>query len=318
MPPSASPALPALHLPLSGAGPSNDGAAAPRAALAVAEFSSVNFGRFTCHFAAVCVAEMAVAEYCHSIVGALAVGVEEWDQDRSLNELDLLALEIQQTAARFGRIAAQIAARYGGGDVADDFLRRWKAIETTILRIQEHDGPNATSAATARGFLKKYLRDRGLPEDTQPETSRLAIYNEYFDRPENYATSSSYAKLVLAFPAAGAVAGAAVGAVMLDDKPIVRQWWKMTSKGDSLPRWQMQGVVGCPFYAATKRGGVGGSLLSHIESRVMSDPNVESIVVAVHTNAPDFWKQRLARSPVVVCSGCDVLRTVKRKRAAGV
>lgn len=318
--------LPFLPLPLTHHAPTpgGSGGTEPYRAppLSVTEWDQIEFGKCAAvkyHHATVSVAEMAIAEYCFFLLKAHADQVDKWHGDPPLEELDLIALFVQEKAEKFWNMGAEYQARVGPSPAQENF-EAWRRLERLVDRLQSHDGPNNESAAEAREFLTGYLQRRGLPPGTSPAKmtqSRLHRYEEYFTTSFAYVNSSAFTKTVCAkIEATEASNGASgvVGVVMLSDEARVYNWSLFQdSEAGRKPQWRMEGIIACPFYTAARQGGVGRALVDHIGERIRADPSADTVAVSVASNAPDFWKEKLSRTEFINCSGCNVR---KRKIAS--
>lgn len=285
----------------------------PETSLGVVESTAVKVHGDSFHNATVSVAEIATAELCFFVKSGFNSNFLDWDDDPLLNEFVNVGGMIKQVATRF---VTQKQRSRADADTDRD-IQRWAKLKTLLETILSSYGPNQQNAQMARAFLGSYLEERGLPVDTSPiggsSTSgwsgRVQIYQEYFIR-SSYATSESFTKTCRVKNGVYGV----VGVVMLNDIPVVYEWSFSDASALSEKQWMMQGIVACPFYRSAGGKGVASALLAHVGERLRRDPGVNHVAVNVASYAPDFWKEKLAATDFVNCSGCEMR---KRRKVSG-
>lgn len=289
----------------------------PDTPLSVVESTAVEVDGDSFHNATVSVAEIAIAEFCFFVKFGLDSNFEDWDDDPVLNEFVKVAEMIKQAAVRF--VNKQRSSTTAVDAHSD--LQRWARLKTLLETILSSYGPNQENAPTATAFLDSYLEERGLPVDTSPVNrsntngwiGRAEIYQEYFIR-SPYSTSDTFTKTCRVNNGASGV----VGVVMLNDRPAVYKWSGfLGTEAYSEKQWLMQGIVACPFYTAAGGKGVASALLAHVGERLRRDPEVSHVAVNVASYAPDFWKEKLASTDFVNCSGCKVRKRRKASASSG-
>jgi len=290
----------------------------PQAPLSVAESSAVEVDGESFHNATVSVAEIAIAEFCFFVKSGFESNFEDWGDDPVLNEFVKVAGMIEQVAVRFVRQQRSMTAAL---ERSRSDLQRWARLKTLLETILRSYGPNEQNAQMASAFLDSFLEERFLPYDTSPIGSsnasgwsgRVEIYQEYFIR-SSYATSGRFTKTCRVKNGASGV----VGVVMLNDRPAVYKWSGFSgTEAYTEKQWFMQGILACPFYTAVGGKGAASALLAHVGGRLRSDPEVSHVAVNVASYAPDFWKEKLASTNFVNCSGCEVRKRRKASASSG-
>ena len=323
------PNLSRLQTQMLAPGPSADGA---RVKLVVTESEYTQISprlssyKFRVHLATVSLAEIAVAEYCYSLLNS------EREDDASTSKRQKLEEEpspgyYDSDMKRLRRIV--LLAHLVGKEVGDliNDLERQKLLKdsdgsrrsfnawhrlTTITDVLRRKQSEERTAA-CRVFLADYLSTRNLPTDASPvgklglemADSRFLRYEEYLNRcDKGFFHSSDFTK-TLRVHGVGTAPSACVGVVMLDDELKQYVWSGFpTDEIKSEWQWRMEGVVACPFYLNSYGGGVGSTLLGHIKQRVDAAPDVSRVAVAVAHSAPPAWKAKLRDALFINCSEC--------------
>ena len=279
----------------------------------VVESTAVEVDGGSFHNATVSVAEIAIAEFCFFVKSGLNSNYEDWDDDPVLNEFANVAGMIKEVATIF--VTQQQSSTTAANTDSD--LQRWARLNTLLETILSSYGPDQKNAPVAKAFLDSYLEERDLPVDTSPIDGssksgwigRVQIYQEYFIR-RPYATSGSFTKTCRVKNGVYGV----VGVVMLNDQAVVYKWSEfLGTDAYSEKQWLMQGIVACPFYRSSGGKGVASALLAHVGERLRRDAEADHVAVNVASYAPDFWKEKLAATDFVNCSGCA---TRKRRKAS--